>query len=244
MIEVRNMTKKYDGVAALKDVSLDLHDGEILALIGYNGSGKTTLLKTMAGIFRAEAGTIRADGRPVFENEAFKRRAFLLPDLLYFPPHSRLSDVGRCYRGYYPAWDEGLFQALIALAGLRPETPARVLSKGMRRQAGLAVALAASPDHLFLDETFDGLDWGRRQLLRRMLERYAAQKNAAVVVTSHYFQEMSVMADRIAMLRDGCLSLIGEGVRSEAALEGLFEEKIEESLHEIDKLFDGRAAAS
>jgi ABC-2 type transport system ATP-binding protein len=245
MIEIRGMTKKYGKTAVLDGVNATFRNGEIFALIGSNGSGKTTLLKTAAGLYRADAGGVLADGVPVFENSAFKYRSFMLPEEIYFPAQSNLAGAGRYYRGYYPYWDDDFFAKLTALTGLSPEAPLRGFSKGMLRQAGLVLALSARPLHLFLDETFDGLDPGRRRVLSRLLRRYADAADAVIVFTSHYIGETGRMADAAGFIRDGALHPLSAGDGADAdAPDDIFAENTEEMLVEVDKLFENESGGA
>jgi ABC-2 type transport system ATP-binding protein len=243
MIEMRGMTKKYGRTAVLDGEDATFRNGEIFALIGGNGAGKTTLLKTAAGIYKADAGEVLADGRPVFENAAFKYSAFMLPEELYFPAQSSLADAGRYYRGYYPRWDDDFFAKLTALTRLPPEAPLRGFSKGMLRQAGLVLALSARPSHLFLDETFDGLDPGRRKVLGRLLRRYAAAAGAVILFTSHYIGETGGAADATGFIRDGVLKPLPAPCDADA-LADIFDENTEEMLIEVDKLFENQSGGA
>ena len=115
MIELKSVTKKYGRETIVRDVNCAYKDGKIYGLIGYNGSGKTTLLKTIAGIFRQEAGEILADGESTYENEAFRRNSFLMTEELFFDPQSTPDGMRKIYRGYYPTWDDLLYERLLRL---------------------------------------------------------------------------------------------------------------------------------
>ena len=88
MIEIKNVTKKFDDFVAIEDISFNVEPTSIYGLIGYNGAGKTTLLKTVAGIYRADGGEVLLDGQRSFDNDDNRKDLFYIPDDLYFPLNS------------------------------------------------------------------------------------------------------------------------------------------------------------
>ena len=236
MIELKSVTKKYGKHTIVRDVNCIYENGKVYGLIGYNGSGKTTLLKTIAGIFRQEEGEILAEGVSTYENEEFRRNSFLMTEELFFDPQSTPDGMRRIYRGYYPTWSDELYGRLLHLFGLEGTAKIAGFSKGMQRQTGLLLALSVMPRYLFLDETFDGLDLAKRQMLTKILKNYTSRRNALVIVTSHYLNELEHIADEIGMI-DGD-RLIVPDTRG-GSLESYFLEKSEVDEDEIERLFDG-----
>ena len=176
-------------------------NGKVYGLIGYNGSGKTTLLKTIAGIFRQEEGEILAEGVSTYENEEIQEKFFSYEtEGLFFDPQSTPDGMRRIYRGYYPTWSDELYGRLLHLFGLEGTAKIAGFSKGMQRQTGLLLALSVMPRYLFLDETFDGLDIAKRQMLTKILKNYTSRRNALAIVTSHYLNELEHIADEIGMI--------------------------------------------
>ncbi len=200
MIELKSVTKKYGKHTIVRDVNCIYENGKVYGLIGYNGSGKTTLLKTIAGIFRQEEGEILAEGVSTYENEEFRRNSFLMTEELFFDPQSTPDGMRRIYRGYYPTWSDELYGRFLHLFGLEGTAKIAGFSKGMQRQTGLLLALSVMPRYLFLDETFDGLDIAKRQMLTKILKNYTSRRNALVIVTSHYLNELEHIADEIGMI--------------------------------------------
>lgn len=235
MIELKSVTKKYGKHTIVRDVSCVYENGRIYGLIGYNGSGKTTLLKTIAGIFRPDGGEITADGVSTEENEAYRGNSFLMTEELFFDPQSTPDGMRRLYRGYYPSWNDDVYERLLRLFGLNRRGKIAGFSKGMQRQTGLLLALSVMPQYLFLDETFDGLDVAKRIMLTKILKKYAAEKNALVIVTSHYLKELEHIADEIGMI-DGERLIVPD--TEGKSLESYFLEKSEVDEDEIEHLFD------
>jgi Cu-processing system ATP-binding protein len=159
-VEIRSLTKHYGAIEAVRDVSFDLHAGEIIALVGHNGAGKTTLLKLMLGLVRPSTGTIRVLGEdPAAGEFAARRRLGYLPENVSF----NAALTGREVLSFYARLKEQpVAQALSLLdqVGLGVASQRRVgtYSKGMRQRLGLAQALIGEPQVLLLDEPTTGLD--------------------------------------------------------------------------------------
>lgn len=202
MISIEHVTKKYGRTPAVEDVTCTIAASSIYGLIGYNGAGKTTLLKTIAGIYRPEKGRVIIDGQPVYENEKLKQRLFIMTEELYFLPQATLFTMGRFYKGYYPDWSDHTFARLLTIFNLDPAMKISGFSKGMQRQAGILLALSTRPRYLLLDEAFDGLDLAKRNLMKKLLERYVQEKNAIVIISSHNLREMEGMIHDVGMIKD------------------------------------------
>lgn len=234
MIQLNSVKKMYGKKTVIEDASCRYDNGKIYGLIGYNGSGKTTLLKTIAGIYRPDGGEILVDGEPATDNEKFLQKSFLMTEELFFDIQSTPDDMGRLYRGYYPRWDEDVYRKLMELSMLDRKGRIAGFSKGMQRQTGLILAISTMPEYLFLDETFDGLDMSRRKMLRRILRLYAEKKNAVIIVTSHYLNELEDMIDLAGMIEDTKLVIPDLQGRT---LEEYFTEKSGVNEDAIDTLF-------
>lgn len=101
MIEVTGLSKSFDNIQALQQVSATIQKGSIFGLIGSNGAGKSTFLRLLAGIYRPDAGTIRIDGQPVYENEALKQRIFYISDDQFYFPNSNMEEMAQYYAVIY-----------------------------------------------------------------------------------------------------------------------------------------------
>lgn len=202
MLEIRNITKKFDKATVLEDFTYQVKAGHIYGLVGYNGAGKTTLMKILCGIYRPERGSVLADGVPVYENEPLKRSFFMVQDIPYFLPQSTLYGMALYYSGFYPAWDNRVFHQLTDLFGLDPDSKINGFSKGMQRQASLILAIATCPKYLLLDESFDGLDLAKRNLLKELMFAYMEQRAVNVIVSSHNLRELEGLCDHVCMIQD------------------------------------------
>lgn len=200
MIEIREVTKKYGKFTAVDKLSMTVDKGSVYGLVGYNGAGKTTLLKTVAGIYRADGGSVTVDGVDVFDSADVKRRMFYVPDDLYFNYNSSIEKMAKFYAGYYPKFS---FETLEKLCGVfKLDKTARInsFSKGMQRQAAMILGMSTLPEILLLDESFDGLDPAKRSLMNNMLIEYAADRECSIIVSSHNLHELTDICDHIALI--------------------------------------------
>jgi len=210
-IETRDLTRNYNTLTALDQVSLDIHQGECVALVGPNGAGKSTLFKLCLGLLSASAGTINVlgCGPETAAFSAVKRRIGFLPEQVMFQGsltgHETLRFYARLKRAD-PSHNESILDRvqLSQAAGRRVST----YSKGMRQRLGLAQALIGQPNILLLDEPMSGLDPEARQNFFRILDEEKTA-GAAIVLSSHILTELEARTDRIAILNEGKLKTIG-----------------------------------
>ncbi len=209
MIEVNGVCKRYGKDEVLGGVTFAVPQGSVLGLVGVNGAGKSTLLRILAGVMRADAGSVRYDGQEVFENTQVKRGLFFLPDEPYFAAGVTAADLCRLYAAFYPL-DTAAYRGRAELFSLPQKKPVRNFSKGMRRQLFLSLALSCRPRWLLLDEAFDGLDAQSRLELRRELAQSCGEGGMTAVIASHSLRELSDICDRFALLGGGRVQSCGE----------------------------------
>lgn len=200
MIEIKSITKSYGDYVAIEDISITVEDSSVLGLAGFNGSGKTTLLNVCAGIFKADTGSVLLDGEDSFDNDNERSELFYLSDNFYFPISASIKTAAKFYANYFPNFDFKILNAVLEIFGLDIKKNVRSLSKGMTKQAALAIAFAAKPKYLLIDETFDGLDPHRKELLRKLLLEYINDTGASVIISSHDLGEISGVCDHIAII--------------------------------------------
>ena len=200
MIEIKSVTKSYGNYVAIDDINITVEDSSVLGLAGFNGSGKTTLLNVCAGIFKADKGCVLLDGKDAFDNDCERAKLFYLSDSFYFPLTSTIKSAARFYASYFPDFDFKVLNSVLEIFGLDIKKNIRSLSKGMTKQAALAIAFAAKPRYLLIDETFDGLDPHKKELLRKLLLEYINDTGASVIISSHDLGEISGVCDHIAII--------------------------------------------
>ncbi|MDD6107236.1 MAG: ABC transporter ATP-binding protein [Clostridiales bacterium] len=207
MIEVKNVTKTFDGFRALDDLTLTVPQGAVYGLVGPNGAGKSTIIRHLTGIYRQDAGTITIDGAPVFENPAVKVRVAYIPDDVFYFAQATIADMMRYYRGIYPRFDAERYEKLGAVFALDPKRPIRRLSKGMQKQAAFWLAMCMRPDVLILDEPVDGLDPVMRRQVWSLVMADVAENGTTVLVSSHNLRELEDVCDHVGIMNGGKLLL-------------------------------------
>lgn len=214
IVEVRGISKYYGSVEALRSIDLDFPRGKLTSLLGPSGCGKTTLLKIIAGLIKADAGTIAIDGKQV--STPGPERAFVFQDFALMPWATVLRNVafGLELRGMDKTKREDVARHYInevGLAGFGDKYP-HELSGGMRQRVGLARALSVDADVLLLDEPFSAVDEQNRRKFQEDLIRLRTNQNKTFIFVTHSIEEAVYISDRIVLLspRPGRVSQIME----------------------------------
>jgi ABC-2 type transport system ATP-binding protein len=219
MIEVRDVTKRFGAVEAVRGISFTVHEGEIVGFLGPNGAGKTTTMRMLCGIFPPTRGTIRIAGHDVAADPLACRRA-----VGYFPEHApyhaelRVTEylrfVARVKRVPRAAQASAVDVVLAAFA-LEGVARRRIgtLSKGYRQRVGLAQALLGDPPILVLDEPTIGLDPGQVVEIRDLVRGLRGART--VLFSSHILSEVQALCERVIVIASG--TIVGVGSASELA---------------------------
>lgn len=210
MINATHVTKKFGDLMALDDVELTVETGSIFGLVGSNGAGKSTFLRAVAGVYRLDGGSISIDGQDISQSPAVRRGLIYVPDELYFIPNSNMDSMAKLCGNSRTRFDKKLYAELAEKFDASRKKPIRTMSKGMKRQAALILALASQPDILLIDETFDGLDVIKRHDMKEILCEAVADRGLTVILATHSMREVEDMCDTIAMLHKGRITLQSE----------------------------------
>ena len=212
MIDVRHVTRRFDGTVALDDVSFEVHPGEIVALLGPNGAGKTTASRIIGGILAPSQGEVLVDGISVRQDaNAVRARCGFVTDQpsLYerMPLRSYLAFFARLYDVEHP---DARAAELARLLGLDDVLDRRLatFSRGMRQKVAIARALVHDPPVLLLDEPATALDPEMSQMLRAFIISLRA-RHRAILLTTHDLDEAQRIADRLVVLYKGKVLRIG-----------------------------------
>ena len=231
MIKVSGVEKKFGDFTALRSINFEIEDGKIYGLVGINGAGKSTLLRTLAGIYRADAGEVTCDGISVFDNPEVKRRIVFVADELYLPNGRNMQSMARQYDRLYGRFNYRKFSELSLAFDLDIKKSHNTFSKGMKRQAATILALSVEPDYIFFDETFDGLDPFKRGYIKKLIAEDVKSRGMTAIITSHSLRELEDICDKLCVLDKGGLVFdcdvgnISMGVtKVQVALEGDFDE--------------------
>jgi ABC-2 type transport system ATP-binding protein len=200
MIEIKNVTKTYDGKPALINVNLSLQIGKIIGLLGPNGSGKTTLIKILNGLLRDYKGEVLIDGNPV--NEISKSLVSYLPDRNYLPNWTNAEGAIKIFKDLYQDFDEVKMRGLLAKLNLDPKQPLKKMSKGMKEKFQLALVMSRNAKIYILDEPIGGVDPAARELiLKTILENYAPE--SLVLISTHLIADIEQIFDSVVFLKEG-----------------------------------------
>jgi sulfate transport system ATP-binding protein len=207
-IEVRNVTKRFGSFTALDDVSLDIPDGSLTAILGPSGSGKSTLLRIVAGLERPDSGEVLLAGEDATGLAPQRRNVgFVFQHYAAFKHMTVRDNVAfaltirkRPKQEIRERVDELL--ELVQLSGYADRYPSK-LSGGQRQRMALARALAAKPRVLLLDEPFGALDALTRIRMHTLLRQLCERHRPAVLLVTHDVDEAIALADRVAVLDEG-----------------------------------------
>lgn len=203
MIEVRNVTKSFENIEAVRDTDLVIRAQNIFGLLGTNGAGKSTLLRVMAGIFRPDRGEVLIDGERVWDNPAVKKRYFYISDDQFFFPNATAKDMASFYGRYYKKFDYVRFEEMLERFHLERQRKIQTFSKGMKKQLSILLGICANVPYLFCDETFDGLDPVMRQGIKAILAKEREVRELTLVIASHNLRELEDICDTIGLLHRG-----------------------------------------
>jgi ABC-2 type transport system ATP-binding protein len=207
-ISVAGLSRRYRGQLALDHVSFDIEPGSITGLLGRNGAGKTTLLRILAGHEFPSAGSVTMLGASPVKSDALQHRmVFVREDQRYpdygLPGGFKVWHALRAASWFYPDWDAGLAEALVADFGLPPGRSVKRLSRGMRSALGIVIGLAARAEVTLFDEPYAGLDPVARQLFYdRLLADYAAHPRT-VLLSTHLIDEAAGLLERVVVIDRG-----------------------------------------
>ena len=208
-IEFRNVTKRFparvphgDPVTAVKNVSVSIHDGEVVALIGPSGCGKSTLLNMGSGLYLPTEGEVFVDGKRVTGPNP--QVAFMLQKDLLLPWRTILqnAELGLEIRGVGAKERRSRAEALLVkchLSGFESHYPHQ-LSGGMRQRAALARTLAVDPVVLLMDEPFSALDAQTKMVLQQDLAQTVAAERKTALLITHDLVESIALADRVLVM--------------------------------------------
>lgn len=236
-INIKGLTKRYKERVVVNQLNLQIHQGELFALLGQNGAGKTTTIKMLCGLLPPTEGDATIGGKNIVQNtQAVKQMINISPQETAVAPnltvYENLLLIGQIY-GYEKAQAQQQVQTQIELFGLTPRQhdKAKTLSGGYQRRLSVAMALMSNPEVLFLDEPTLGMDIRARNDVWNILNHLKG--HVTIILTSHYLEEVEALADRVGIMHHGQLCALGtiQQLISETgkqSLEEVFLEKTEE----------------
>lgn len=209
---LKKSKKKY-GRFTLKDVSFAVNPGNICGLIGINGAGKSTTIKIISAMVRPDSGSVSFWGKDRRSFNPNSRVAYVM-DSSYFYENQTISQVAKRVAGLFRYWDKKLFQEYLEFFKLTENQKIQTLSKGMKMQLSLSIALSHGADFLILDEPTSGLDPYIRNQLISILKEFVSREGRGVLFSTHITTDLEKAASQVVMLHNG-------GVVFDSAIEEL-----------------------
>lgn len=203
MIEANNVTKRFNDITAVDDVTLSIEEGKVFGLIGTNGAGKSTFLRMLSGVLKQDEGNIEIDDLKVYENPACKEKFFFISDEAYFFLNATPDEMMRFYSKWYPSYDKARYEKLMDNFGLDRRRKINTFSKGMKKQLSIILGLSAKTKYIFCDETFDGLDPVMRQAVKSLFASDMAERDFTPIIASHNLRELEDICDTVGLLHKG-----------------------------------------
>ncbi len=229
-IETRGLSRRFGEVVAVDGLDLRVEKGTFYGFLGPNGAGKSTTIKMLTGLLAPSGGVMRILDQDLSDSNAareIKRRVGVVPEQLglfdNLTGREYLTFVGRMYRLPLPTVRERC-EELLSLMGLADEERKLTMeySHGMKKKLALAAALIASPDILFLDEPFEGVDAVASRVLRDMLSR-CVQRGATIFLTSHVLEIVEKLCSAVGIIAQG--RLVFQGTMAEIRQSGTLEDR-------------------
>ena len=209
IIETKGLTKRYGQKAALDNLDITVHKGEVLGYLGPNGAGKTTTIRLLLGLIKPSAGTATINDQSVWHDpaELHKDIAYVPGETSYWPNMTGKETL-RFLANIHGSVDEDYEKELITKFDFDPNKKVRTYSKGNRQKIALIAALATRAKLLIFDEPTSGLDPVMAKVFRD--EVLVAKENGQTVfLSSHMLEEVEELCDRVAVLREGKLVELG-----------------------------------
>lgn len=203
MIDIKNVTKKFEDREVLKNININVKRGSIFGLIGPNGAGKTTLIKCIMGIYKTDGGIIKISGSEVYDNENIKRTiGYVADENNYFSGFS-VKDMLDFYGLSYGKFSIKRFNELNDVFQISLKKNVRRLSKGMKTRLAIMLNLSIMPEVIILDEPTSGLDpIAKRQILSILMDD-AAERKTTMFISTHNLTDLEKVCDSIAIINNG-----------------------------------------
>ena len=207
LVEIVNVTKTYQGKAALSNLNLSLKPGHIIGLLGPNGSGKTTLMKILSGVLKDYEGSVTINGEAVGPNT--KALVSYLPDVSYFSAWMRPIDVIALFKDFYADFDEGKCKEMVKKLELDEKQRIKTMSKGMIEKFQLCLVMSRNAMLYVLDEPIGGVDPAARDyILDTILSNY--NEAGTIFLSTHLISDVERLFDTVVFIKEGEVVLNGE----------------------------------
>lgn len=207
MIEVKNLSKNFETVKAIDNISAHIEEGHVFGLIGTNGAGKSTFMRMLSGVLKPDEGEILIDGEPVFDNPPVKEKISYISDDQYFFKSGTPKDMVKLYKTCYPGFQAERWLELMEKFGLDKNRKINTFSKGMKKQLSVICGICSGTKYLLCDETFDGLDPVMRQAVKTLFIKEIEDRGLTPIIASHNLRELEDICEYVGLLHRGGILL-------------------------------------
>ena len=213
MLELKNVKKSYDGTPVLRDISLDIEDGEIVSILGPSGCGKTTLLNLILGIVDSDGGRIFFNGEDITD-VPMEKRGFniVFQDYALFPNLNVYQNITYGLRNKPEISSKEEVEEMIGLLGLEEHLEKRIgqLSGGQKQRVALARTMVMKPKILLLDEPLSALDGVIKESIKDRIRTIAKEYNLTIIIVTHDPEEALTLSDRVMITNEGEIAQFGK----------------------------------
>ena len=207
MIQAQDVSKSYESIPVIKNINLELKQGSIFGLIGANGAGKTTLIKTLCGIYAPDTGHVRLHDKDVYNDSDIRQNIAYVPDNITFYNNFTVKDMKDFYKNIYRNWDEDRYKTLREVFTFDEKKRIKHLSKGMKTQLLLLIALSCKPEVILMDEPTSGLDPFIRKEVLNLIVQDVSSRSTSVLISTHNVSELEQICDTVGFIDKGELKL-------------------------------------
>lgn len=205
-IETENLTKTFNSFAAVDSLNLKVSEGSIFGFLGPNGSGKTTTIRMLLGATRPSSGGGRVLGWDIVRDSVkIRLNTGYMPEIPEMYGYMSVEELIRFCRGFYRRWNDGVVKKYREMFNLSLQNKVNSLSRGMKAQLALILALAPDPQLLILDEPTSGLDPIKRIQFLNIIIKEIAATGKTVFFSSHQLSDVERIADKVAFIKNGRL---------------------------------------
>jgi ABC-2 type transport system ATP-binding protein len=218
VLEIEGISRSFGSIAAVRAISFQARAGDVIGLLGPNGAGKTTTIRVLSTILEPTGGRFSVNGIPQSKPLEIRRSIGVLPESSGYP----LQWTGQEFLSYHarlfgcsPGQAKSRASDILAEVGLADRAPSRIgtYSRGMRQRLGVARALINEPHVVFLDEPTLGLDPAGQRQMMQLIREIASQRGAAVILSTHFLDEVEEVCSRILIMNRG--EVIADGTVDE-----------------------------
>ena len=213
MLQLKNISKSYDGVSILKNINLEIEEGEIVSILGPSGSGKTTLLNLILGLVDVDEGNIIYNGKDL-TNVPMEERGFniVFQDYALFPHLNAYQNITYGLKNKPDISTKEEVDDLIRLLGLEEHLSKKIdqLSGGQKQRVALARTMVMKPKILLLDEPLSALDGVIKESIKDRIKTIAKEYHLTTIIVTHDPEEALTLSDRVLIINEGTISQYGK----------------------------------